>query len=233
MNLRSSPVGWFFTLCFSAAEVSLISVRRSKLKDLIDRGNKAAATAERLSEDPNDIAAVSEFGRAITGFIAVASAVVLYLPALTDWIGGAQFPLLVGLRYVLALLIVVLSMSLVILVLGRFLPRRLAHQYPEAIALSLAPVFQLYAVVAWPFVMFLVRIANWIAGRVGQPGTGRRLELPRGRNPNHGGRGRGRGRDRGRRKGDDLQHLRVRGHGDPRDHGPPHRCGGGRGRAPR
>jgi putative hemolysin len=38
---------------FAASEIALITVRRSRLQQLVDEGNGAARTARRLTEDPS------------------------------------------------------------------------------------------------------------------------------------------------------------------------------------
>ena len=47
---------------FVAAEIALVSVRRSRIDQLVDEGNPAARRVRRLLEDPGRFLAVSQLG---------------------------------------------------------------------------------------------------------------------------------------------------------------------------
>jgi len=152
---------------FAAAEVSLVSVRKARLKQLIEEGNATATRIERLAEDANRLLATSEFGTTIAGFLAVASAGVLFSPRISRCLRSLSLPWSDGVNDVIALLLVVLATSVVILVFGKFLPKRLAHHYAESVAFAVAGPFDLFARISWPIVRALTDISNGLAAVFG------------------------------------------------------------------
>jgi len=152
---------------FSAAEVALISVRKARLKQLAEEGNETAALIDRLSEDANSLLATSEFGRAIAGATAIATAAVIFTPRIGRWIAGANVAWLAAANEALAMAMIILLTTVVIVVLGQLLPKRLAHQYAEGVAFAVAAPFRLFAVVSRPLVSALVYLANALVALLG------------------------------------------------------------------
>ena len=148
---------------FAAAEVSFVSIRKTRLKQLIEDGSSMAARIERLAEDANRLLATTEFGMTITGFLAVASAAVIFTPKISQYLTSLSVPWSHSVNDVVALLLVVLVTSIVILLFGKFLPKGLAHHYAESIAFTVAGPFELFARISWPIVRALTSISNWLA----------------------------------------------------------------------
>ena len=157
----------FLYALFSAAEVALMSVRKGRLRQLVEEGNETAALIEQLAEDANRLLATSDFGRMIVGVVAVASAAVIFTPRVGRWIAGAPLPWLAAMHEGLALLLVIIVMSAVLLVFGRLLPKRLAHRYAESIAFSVAGPYDVFARISWPIVSALVSLVNGLAHLLG------------------------------------------------------------------
>ncbi len=114
------------------AEFALTSSRESRLKDRASRGDRGAMEALRLGEDPK------RFSPAVQGWIAL-------LGALAGVYGGATLEPGLGraigengpmapYRDAISLGLITLGITAATLVLGEFLPRRLAHNRPEPIA---------------------------------------------------------------------------------------------------
>ena len=61
---------------FVAAEISLITLRRSRIEQLIEEKHRGARTARRLMEDPARFLAVVQIGVTFVGFLASAYAAV-------------------------------------------------------------------------------------------------------------------------------------------------------------
>ena len=61
---------------FVAAEIALVSVRRSRVEQLVDEGVRGARRVRRLLEDPGRFLAVSQLGLTFLGFFASAFAAV-------------------------------------------------------------------------------------------------------------------------------------------------------------
>ena len=61
---------------FVAAEIALVSIRRSRVEQLVEEGNAGARRVRRLLEDPGRFLAVSQLGLTVIGFFASAYAAV-------------------------------------------------------------------------------------------------------------------------------------------------------------
>ena len=69
---------------FVAAEIALVSLRRSRVEQLAEEGNTAARRVRRLQADPGRFLAVSQLGLTVIGFFASAYAAVNLATALAE-----------------------------------------------------------------------------------------------------------------------------------------------------
>ncbi|MBI3304382.1 MAG: HlyC/CorC family transporter [Deltaproteobacteria bacterium] len=130
---------------FSASEIAVISVRRSRIDQLIEEGSTSAQVVGRLKDDSDRFLATVQIGMTLVGSLASAvggASAVEYLgpifqqsgsPFLREW-GGA-----------LAIGLVVLAISYLSLVLGELVPKTLALRYPERIACVVARPLDLFS----------------------------------------------------------------------------------------
>lgn len=132
---------------FAGSELAIVSVRRSRIDQLIEEGHTSARIVARLKDDSDRFLATAQIGMTIFGSLASAiggaSAVQFLSPALQH----SGIPWLQEWGEALALAIVVASISYFSLVLGELVPKTLALRYPERIACA----------VAWPLDWF-----SWI-----------------------------------------------------------------------
>ena len=120
---------------FVAAEIALISLRESQVKQLAESG-KRGARLSRLTSNPNRFLAAVQVGVTVTGFLSAALG--------AEQIGVFVRPLLedLGLSSGVSKTISIIAVTLVIayfsLVLGELVPKRLALFRSEKIALNSA-----------------------------------------------------------------------------------------------
>src|SRR5205814_1575738 len=74
---------------FVASEIALVSVRRSRVDQLVEEGHPAAGRVRRLLDDPGRFLAVSQLGLTIIGFFASAYAAVSLVAGLKSVLQGA------------------------------------------------------------------------------------------------------------------------------------------------
>jgi len=140
---------------FVAAEIALISLRESQIRQMAaTRGRRGARVAE-LAENPNRFLAAAQVGVTVCGFLSAAlgaERLGQYVePRLQDlglskgWSSGVS---LVGLTLVIAYFS---------LVFGELVPKRLALFRTEAIALAAAPTIDVLAAVFRPVIWLLSR----------------------------------------------------------------------------
>lgn len=159
---------------FAAAEMSLVSLRESQVRALASRG-KRGATVSALASDPNRFLSAVQIGVTLSGFLSAA-------------LGGATLagdlaPVLVGwgvpeeAAVTLALVAVTIAISYVSIVLGELAAKRLAMQRAEAFAMTLAPLVNVIAKLAAPFVWFLGVSTNAVVRLLGGDPNAAREEV--------------------------------------------------------
>ena len=139
---------------FAAAEMSVVSVNKNKMKTLSQQGNKRADAVLKQLDEPNKFLSTIQVAITLAGFMASAVAAV----SLSDDLGAlAQVHL--GWDAVLAtdiaVVVVTILLSYVTLVLGELFPKRVAMQHAEGIAMITIGPVKVVGAIAKPFVWFL------------------------------------------------------------------------------
>jgi putative hemolysin len=124
----------------TSAELAVASTRSGRLQHFADQGHKGAAAALRLREDPERFLSTVQLGITVIGTLAS----VLGGMRLTAFVSArlAVYPWLAPYADVLAFVLVVGILSYLLLVVGELVPKRLAVQSPEAIAMGQARLLQ-------------------------------------------------------------------------------------------
>jgi putative hemolysin len=134
---------------FAAAEIALVSVRRSRIQELAEQGNRNAALVQGLLKNPERFFAVLQIG--ITLLISGASVLggVVAVQFLKPFL--LSFHLADQTAESISVTVTVLCVSYVTLVLGELAPKSLGLAHAERVALTAARI------VTW-----LLRIGNWL-----------------------------------------------------------------------
>jgi putative hemolysin len=150
---------------FVAAEIALVSLRHSRIDQLIDEGQRGASRVRRLVQDPARFLAVAQIGVTFVGFLASAYAAV----NLADRLAGilVNVPVVKDVRAGIALLIVTILMSLFFIVFGELVPKTLALARPDRVALALAGPIDVLGRILAPLVSLLTWLTRKIAGGFG------------------------------------------------------------------
>ena len=156
---------------FAAAEISLVTIRRSRVQQLIEEGNRGARRVARLLAKPGRMLAVIQLGITFVGFLAAAFAGASVVDGLEDilagLIGEAQVEGGGGTAGVIALLAVTLVITVVTIIFGELVPKSLGLAHAERFALFFAGPVDLLARVLRPFVWFLEATTGAIARVLG------------------------------------------------------------------
>lgn len=150
---------------FVAAEISLIAIRRSRLEQLADEGNRAARRALKLTQNPGRFLATIQVGLTFVGFLAAAFAGASLAKGLEKVFDG--IPALKPQAGALALLLVTALLSLFTIVVGELVPKTLALAHPERFAFLLARPVDALGRVLRPVVWLLTVITNAITRLLG------------------------------------------------------------------
>jgi len=144
---------------FVAAEISLISLRESQIKQLAGRGRRGAKVAE-VASNPNRLLAALQVGVTVTGFLSAALGaeklgvyVIPWLERLGLQSKSANTASLIG---------VTLIIAYISLVFGELVPKRLALYRTETIALASADIVKVLTNLFRPIVWVLSHSTNLV-----------------------------------------------------------------------
>ena len=137
---------------FVAAEYSLVTARRGRLEELAKRGNRRARTALGLLDEPVRFISTVQVGITVFGILLGA----LGEPLLSDWFGDWVSR---GVAFLLSFLI----LTYLSVVLGELVPKSIALQRAERLAVWLAVPLDWLGRLSYPLVWVLQRSANGIA----------------------------------------------------------------------
>ncbi|MBN1136189.1 MAG: HlyC/CorC family transporter [Anaerolineae bacterium] len=151
------------TILSALGQAALVNVRKARLRQLSDEGNKEAQTAERLSDNASRLLATTRFVVTLTNLFAGGMVAVLLAPPLADW----WQPWLKGTAYPLAFSVVVLLAAILLPAIGQLAPEAIAAQRPERLALWLARPLAVVTAVTTPLVQVTMGIGRAVAGLFG------------------------------------------------------------------
>jgi len=146
-------VGSFFV----AAEIALISLRESQIRQIAIRGRRGARVAA-LTSNPNRFLAAAQVGVTVCGFLSAALGAerlgVYVIPKLEAWGVSERWSSTVS------LIGVTLVIAYISLVFGELVPKRLALFRTEQIALGSAPIIDVIAKLFRPVIWLLSHSTN-------------------------------------------------------------------------
>ena len=150
---------------FVASEIALISIRHSRVDQLVDEGSGAARRVKRLLDDPSRFLAVSQLGLTLLGFFASAYAAVSLADGLAGLLRGID-----ALRdgaHIIALVVVTIVIALFTIVFAELVPKSLALAYTERFALALSRPVEIIAHVLGPLIGLLTGLTRAVTGALG------------------------------------------------------------------
>ena len=150
---------------FVAAEIALVSIRHSRVDQLVDEGNRAARRVRGLLDNPGRFLAVSQLGLTLLGFFASAFAAV----SLADGLAGilVRVDALRDGAHAISLVIVTIVIALFTIVFAELVPKTLALAHTERFALSLAQPIDVIGHVLGPVISLLTGLTRAVAGGLG------------------------------------------------------------------
>uniref|UniRef100_UPI00404A489C hemolysin family protein n=1 Tax=Candidatus Limnocylindrus sp. TaxID=2802978 RepID=UPI00404A489C len=146
---------------FVAAEIAFVSVRRTRLDELAEAGDRGAKRAQVLMRDPGRFLAVIQVAITFLGALASAVAAVSIVTVVAEPL--RQITFLADYADTIALLFVTSIVAIVSIVLGELIPKGLALGNPDRIALSVSGPITIFAKIVSPLVAVLVALTKLIS----------------------------------------------------------------------
>jgi putative hemolysin len=148
---------------FVAGEIALVSIRRSRVEQLVDEGRPGARRVRRLLDEPGRFLAVSQLGLTVIGFFASAYAAV----SLVESLKGLIAPIAGASAQGIALVIVTILLALFTIVFAELVPKTLALANAERVAIALSLPIEFLARALSPLIALLTGITSTIAKAFG------------------------------------------------------------------
>ncbi len=150
------------------SELAVVSSRTARLKVLSDQGNKGAATAMRLAEDPGRFLSTVQIGITLVGVLSGAFSGATLGTRLSEWLGTQGFSQ--SASDTLGVGLVVVAITYLSLILGELVPKQIALRDPERVAARVAPAMLLLSKIGAPLVFLLDVSGKAVLALLGQKG---------------------------------------------------------------
>lgn len=138
---------------FAMSELAVVSARKIRLQQLADEGRRSARIALALQEEPSRFLSTVQIGITLIGVINGAVGGATLAARLGPWVEG--LPGMAGYGQEVALAIVVIIITFLSLIVGELVPKRIALNNAERIAMIAAPVMKSLSKATAPFVWLL------------------------------------------------------------------------------
>jgi putative hemolysin len=158
---------------FVAAEIAIVTLRRSRLEQLIEEGNRGALQVKHLLEDRPRFLAIVQIGVTFVGFLASAYAAVSLANRLA--VALADVPVIKDGAGWVAVLIVTILLAFFTIVFGELVPKTFALTHTDRVALSLAGPMELVGEILSPVVRLLTWATRAVSG--GRPDVARQTQI--------------------------------------------------------
>ena len=140
---------------FSCAEFAIISIRKSRVAQLVSQGDERAALVDALQKDPHRLLAIVQIGVTVIGSTASAVGGGIAVDFIRPVLQHSGFAVIRNAAEPLAITIVVAAISYLLLILGELVPKTIGLQYADTVALRVAKPITILARVAAVLVTFL------------------------------------------------------------------------------
>jgi putative hemolysin len=152
---------------FVASEFALVSVRKTRIDQLVTEGNRTAAVVQRAIRDLDRYIAATQVGITIASLMLggfgertlepILSFLFAWAPE--EWRGFTRAALVAGIAYFI--------MTALHVIIGELMPKSIALQKPERTALWIARPMSFFAVIFAPLIWLLNGIGNFLLRLLG------------------------------------------------------------------
>src|SRR3990170_5562598 len=155
---------------FAASEIALITVKRHRLTQLAEDGNRAARTAQRLTEDPSRFLATIQIAITFLGFLAGAVGALALSGSLADLVRLIPLAFVQDAAAEVSFVLVTLLIALASIIIGELVPKTLALTFADRFALVVARPIGWFEWILRPIVWFVSTVSNVLVRALGGKG---------------------------------------------------------------
>jgi putative hemolysin len=155
---------------FAAAEVSLLSTRRSRLRQRAENGNVGAQAAMSLLENPGRLLSVTQVGVTLASLGLGWAGEETIFNILYDWLSPLITPATTTILHGFAFASSFIVMSFAHVVVGEVVPKNLAIEKADRLAVIVAPALLVFYRVSEPFVAIIEKSSTSLSRLIGLSG---------------------------------------------------------------
>src|ERR1051325_6884619 len=145
---------------FVAAEFAMVSVRDTRIQQLIDQRRIGARTVRKIQQHLDEFLPAVQFGVTLAslglGWVGEGTLAAMIAP----WLGNIPYARVYAHGFSAALAFIVITYMLIIL--GELVPKSLALERAERVALAVAGPMDFFMTISHPFLMLMNRSANLV-----------------------------------------------------------------------
>lgn len=138
---------------FALSEIALVSVKKSRIEHLAAQGSSRAKTILKLMENPENFLSSVQVGITLIGIISGAYGGATLTDDMEGYLSGFLF--LQPYVHDVSLVIVIGGITYFSIVIGELVPKSIAMNNAEAIALICVPIIKYFTLATYPFVKLL------------------------------------------------------------------------------
>ena len=143
---------------FAMAELSIVSARRTRLRQLAEDGHKGARLALKMAEDPTAFLSIVQTGMTLNSVLAGAFSGATMAGDFGEFLNG--FVWIAPHGEVAGLVLTVATVTYFNLVFGEMIPKRVGLSYAEPIAIRVSYAMHFLAIIAAPLVWVIKKSTN-------------------------------------------------------------------------
>jgi putative hemolysin len=155
---------------FAAAEVSLLSTRRSRLRQRAENGNVGAQAAMSLLENPGRLLSVTQVGVTLASLGLGWAGEETIFNILYGWLSPLVTPATTTILHGFAFASSFIVMSFAHVVIGEVVPKNLAIEKADRLAVIVAPALLVFYRVSEPFVAVIEKSSTSLSRLIGLSG---------------------------------------------------------------
>ncbi|MDD4777938.1 MAG: hemolysin family protein [Fermentimonas sp.] len=150
---------------FALSEIAIVSARKNKLEAAHKNGSKGAGRALKLQSDPDNFLSSVQVGITLIGIINGAYGGQAFAGKLVPFF--EQFAFTAPFADGISMVIVVFLITYVSIVIGELVPKTIALNYSEKMAMAVAPTIHTVSIIFYPFVKLLSFSTGFINRLIG------------------------------------------------------------------
>ena len=152
---------------FACVEIAVVSVNDTKLEKMVSDGNKKAMRLQKLTSQPSRFLATIQVASTLSGLLGSAFAADNFSEPLVAWLVSIGTPIPEKTLDTIAVVLITLILSYVTLIFGELVPKRVAMQKTESIALGLSGMITAVSKIFAPLVWLLTASTNGVLRLLG------------------------------------------------------------------